>query len=96
MPEQKQLLNYYVSSFSDNALSLKIFLNEEIGRLKSELKKSINLEEIKNDSEMQGKTKQIIEKLDGFKATVIDDSILLSVLKTQQLVKEIKADANQS
>ena len=94
LPEQKQLLNYYVSSFSDNALSLKIFLNEEVGRLKSELKKSINIEEIKNDSQMQAKTKQIIEKLEGFKATVIDETVLLSILKTQQLVKEIKSDAD--
>ena len=64
--------------------------------MKTELKQSLNIEEIKNDSEMQKKTKQIIEKLDGFKATVIDESIFLSVLKTQQLVKEIKSDANQS
>ena len=49
LPEQKQLLNYYVSSFADNALSLKIFLNEEVGRLKTELKQSLNIEEIKND-----------------------------------------------
>ena len=34
LEEQKDLLSYYITSFSDNSLELKMFLNEEIGRLK--------------------------------------------------------------
>ena len=30
LQEQKQLLSCYISSFADNALGLKVFLNEEI------------------------------------------------------------------
>ena len=34
---QKQLLSHYISSFSDNGLELKVYMNEEISRLKTEL-----------------------------------------------------------
>ena len=34
---QKALLGSYVSSFEDNGIDFKIFLNEEIGRIKNEL-----------------------------------------------------------
>ena len=39
--EQKKLLTNFIVSFSDNGLGLKSFLNEEIGRLKTELNQSI-------------------------------------------------------
>ena len=58
LSEQKQLLMYYVSSFADNALSLKIFLNEEINRLKTQLNLSLGVDEIKNDQNMISKTKK--------------------------------------
>ena len=35
--DQKILLNNYISSFNDNQLELKIYLNEEVGRLKEKL-----------------------------------------------------------
>ena len=37
LEEQKNLLSHYITSFSDNSLELKMFLNEEIGRLKEKL-----------------------------------------------------------
>ena len=36
--EQKELLAKFISSFSNNGLDLKFYLNEEIGRLKKEVK----------------------------------------------------------
>jgi hypothetical protein len=87
--EQKQLLSHYIASFTDNAVSLKVFLNEEIGRLKVAISESKTSEIFTADSEMKQKAEQIIEKLDGFKKAEINDEILLTVLKTQQLVREI-------
>ena len=46
LSEQKLLLSHYISSFSDNGLQLKMFLNEELGRLKTKLKNSLSLDEI--------------------------------------------------
>tara|TARA_R100000664_G_C2757418_1_gene145649 strand:+ start:370 stop:1182 length:813 start_codon:yes stop_codon:yes gene_type:complete len=87
--EQKQLLSYYITSFSDNSVGLKSFLNEEIVRLKNALTSATTDEIFSNDEEMKNKAFQIVEKLDGFKKTEINDEILLTVLKTQELVKEI-------
>ena len=39
--EQKVLLSKFASSFSDNGLELKVYLNEEVSRLKKDLKKSL-------------------------------------------------------
>ena len=40
------MLPNFVSSFSDNGVGLKIFLNEELGRLKEKLKEAKQLSEI--------------------------------------------------
>ena len=94
LKEQKELLNYYVSSFADNGLELKIFMNEEISRLKQQLEKGKNIAEIKEDNEMLNKTQKVIERLNSFAKEDITDDVLLTVMKTQKLVKEMYNDAN--
>ena len=47
--EQKSLLSKYILSFVDNGLELKMFLNEEIGRLKKEVSSSREIEEISSE-----------------------------------------------
>ena len=44
LEEQKDLLFKYIFGFSDNGISLKVSLNEEIDRLKKEMKKHIRNE----------------------------------------------------
>ena len=92
--EQKQLLSHYITSFTDNAVSLKMFLNEEIVRLKDAIVESSTDEMFAEDAEMKQKASQIIEKLEGFKKAQINDDILLTVLKTQELVKEMSNGSN--
>lgn len=95
LEEQKELLSYYISSFVDNSLQLKFFLNEEIGRLKEGLTRAlIESSEIKNDNDMRLKVQQLMEKLNSFAAEAVNDDVLLIVLKTQQLIKEIYSDGN--
>ena len=81
LESQKNLLNYYVNSFTDNSLSLKVFLNTP---------------QIKEDAEMVNKTDAVIEKLNSFSGTEINDEVLLTVLKTQNLVEEIFTDGDNS
>ena len=88
------MLNYYISSFSDNALGLKMFLNDEIGRLKSRLQEALEIEEIKNDGDMIEKTQKVFEKLDDFKNKGIHEHVVLTVLRTQQLEQEIFENGN--
>ena len=96
LEEQKRLLSHYISSFTDNALELKIFLNEEISRLKGQLKESALRDVIKEDSEMVDKTNRIIEQLESFSKAGIDDRVLLTVMKTQSLVEEINKDGDSN
>jgi len=94
LQEQKELLTHYITSFVDNGLELKIYLNNEIGRLKEELGKAKSVEEIKNDEAMLKKTNEIIERLSSFAQETISEDVLMTVLKTQALVKEIHTDAS--
>ena len=89
--QQQTLLSHYISSFADNGLQLKVFLNEELIRLKKSLSKSLNIVEINHDFEMTASTKKVIAKLEEYKNTPIDKNMIESILKTQELVKEIES-----
>ena len=88
--EQKQLLNKYVTSFSNNGLEFKIFLNEEVGRLKSEMTQSLQSETVKSDPMILRKTQKVINTIDEFKDTEITSSMIQKIMKIQSLVKEIQ------
>ena len=91
---QKTLLNYYITSFADNGLGLKMFLNSEIARLKEELTVSLDKEIIKEDKDLIEKTNQVLEKLSSFQMQAASAKVILTVLKTQQLAEEISTDGN--
>ena len=90
--EQKELLSKFVSSFKDNGLELKMFLNEEIGRLKKELNNSLDEPLIKEDAELQKKTEEVLKLLDNFSGQYINEDMLKKILNVQKLVREINTD----
>ena len=94
LSEQEKLLNTYITSFVDNGVQFKIFLNEEISRLKSSLSNSYDLEELKNDLEMREKVEKIQVFLESLKVSQVDEKTLLKIMKTQELVKEMYSDAS--
>ena len=97
LQEQRELLNHYISSFSHDDLETKIYLNRELGRLKQSLSEAINTEEIANDPEMIRKTNAVRERLENLsKETSLNESTLLTIMRTQELVKEIYDDASNS
>jgi len=89
--EQKELLNKYIASFLDNGIELKVYLNEELTRLKNEVKESMKIQEVKEDEEMMEKTKSVAALLESFKEKQIDKEMIEKVLKIQELAKEINA-----
>ena len=89
LKEQKELLTHYVASFSDNSLQLKIFLNNEISRLKLKIKEAKDISYIQEDDDMLEKTQLVFNKLQKFSKETISESILLTVLASQSLVEEI-------
>mgnify|MGYP005811757953 CR=1 FL=1 len=92
--EQRDLLNRYIVSFADNGLELKIFLNEELGRLKGELNEALSNAEFEADREMSTKAKDVISLLDGYKKSPISETLVNKILKVQELVREINLNDN--
>ncbi len=93
--DQKSLLGKYISSFADNGLEMKVYLNEEVGSLKNKLVK------IKNkygdqDKDLKSKIDKVYYILESYKDREIDLSLVEIVLNTQQIVKELEEDANNS
>lgn len=89
---QKNLLGKYISSFSDNGVELKYYLNEEIGKLKEGLEECKKDEDVCNDINLKDKIDKVYSILEGYKEKEIDADLIEVVLKTQELVEEIKQD----
>ena len=87
---QKTLLNKYILSFMDNGTDLKVYLNEEIYRLKKAVGNSFNVQELQKDKKMSEKMKKVEELLESFSNMQLDKNMLQTVLKIQLLVKEVE------
>jgi hypothetical protein len=92
LKEQKELLTNYLTSFSDNGLSLKIYLNEELERVKDKVRECLDLKEIKQDEIMSKNTNKILEKLDTFKQKEFDQQMLGELLKIQHFISEAQGN----
>tara|TARA_R110000851_G_scaffold275763_1_gene428492 strand:+ start:2505 stop:3329 length:825 start_codon:yes stop_codon:yes gene_type:complete len=87
---QQELLNKYILSFSDNGLEFKLYLNEEVARLKNELHSILESGEYSSDNDLKGKLTELQNLLESFSRTRIDDKMIVKVLKVQNLIKETK------
>ena len=94
LQEQKPLLNKFISSFNDNGVELKVYLNEEVGRLKKELKDSFSREEFQSDDQMLEGANKVLSTLDSYHSAKPNKEMVEEVIKIQGLVKEICSDAN--
>ncbi len=93
---QKTLLTKYISSFSDNELDLKVYLNEEIGRIKNVLTSLPKEQKRLQNENFKEKINKIYGIIDGAKNKAIDTEMLEMVLNAQQLIEEIKNNDDQS
>ena len=89
LPEQKQLLNHFLTSFADNGVEFKMFLGEEVGRLKDAITNALKENDFNFDDDMKSKTNLVLEKLEEFKKTKIDENMVKGVLKIQSLAFEV-------
>lgn len=88
---QKVLLNKYISSFSDNEVDLKIYLNEEIGRVKEGLTRIKESEVFSANSTLKEKVEEAYDILNKTKEKEIDTGTLEIVLSAQQLLEELES-----
>lgn len=87
--EQKELLNRFINNTEDG-VDLKVYLNEEIDRLKGELKAIFNTDLLKENSELANKVKLVNETLTKLKIQNIDEELIKRVMYIQQFVSEVK------
>jgi hypothetical protein len=84
LSEQKDLLNRYITSFADDGFELRLYLNEELRRLKSVLSTH-------DESSLPASSKitEVVDYLEGFRKRDFVDTDLNKVLQTQELVQEL-------
>jgi hypothetical protein len=81
--EQRSLLTNYITSFSDNGLGLKAFMNEELGRIKEEI-------DSLTDSPYTDRLQEIKTKLESYANVPLTEQIVKEVFYIQDLIAEIK------
>jgi hypothetical protein len=86
--EQKTLLNYYITSFANNGIELKMFLNEEIGRLRKDIGKNLT------ESVYKSKFDKILIKLDNYSKHPINEDMIREVFYIQDLVHEVNKNGS--
>jgi len=89
LEEQKTLISRYISSFADNGIQLKVYLNEEIGRLKECLRESLAVTALLEDTEMMEKAKKVQSILENSRERILDVTLVEDVAKIQALVREL-------
>jgi len=89
LEEQKEMLSKYINSFVDNGTEFGFHLNEEVSRLKKVVEDSFSIEEIQDDDQLQQKLNEVKNVLQDFNQTPLDSEKLLSILKIQNLAREL-------
>ena len=88
---QERLLSKYIASFHDDGIELKIFLNEELYRLRSILNDSLKAEALGNNKILRENTTKVLGVLNSYRETEVDDKMIQQVLKIQSLVGELNS-----
>lgn len=88
LPEQKEFLSKYILSFRDQSTDFRVYLSEELTRLKALLEGSKNISEVKEDSDMMSATSLVLQKINNMNVSRLSESDLKIITKTQALVKE--------
>jgi hypothetical protein len=86
LKEQKELLNFYITSFADGGLELKVYLNEELTRLKNGL---ADIQDKETERVTKQKISEVLNYLEEFRKREFTEKDLNKVLKTQELVREL-------
>jgi hypothetical protein len=86
---QANLLRHFINSVSEEGLlEFNMFLNEEIGRIKNVLTKAkINTE---HDKDVRKKINSVFDILEDMKKQRLTDKSLVTIMKVQELVKELE------
>jgi hypothetical protein len=88
LSEQKVLLNKYINT-SEEDVELKIYLNEEIGRLKTEIEKAKATKLVSENVDLNQKISQVHKILSEARNKKIDEDLIKKVMFIQEFVSEV-------
>ncbi len=87
---QASLLRHFINSVNDEGmLQFNVFLNEEIGRIKNVLVEAKTSAD--HDEDVQIKISAVFDILEDMKKQRLTDRSLVTIMKVQELVKELEA-----
>ena len=82
-------MNKYITSYQDGGVGLKIYLYEEIERLKHNLDDYIKSSTSRDTNKIQ----KIVERIDTYSERKLNKDLITEVMKIQALEQEINKDA---
>ena len=88
LAEQRDLLNRYIVSFSDSDVEFKVYVNEELGRIKENLSILREDKDIKADGQMLNRVSQLEEVVGRFQTRKIDTDMIEKIMSIQSLIAE--------
>jgi len=88
LEEQKELINKYLTSYADNKLELKIYLNEEVGRIKDKITDFMDSNTIVNENTLN-RFNGVLRVIESLREQEITPSLIETTAKIQKLVSEI-------
>ncbi len=89
LPEQKSLLSRYILAGFRDEIDFKVYLNEELSKIKGVLTDSLEIEEVKSDKEMMENMLSILERIDEFKTSTFVSDDLGFIMSAQKLAHEV-------
>jgi hypothetical protein len=88
--EQKELLSKFITN-TDDDLELKIYLNEELSRIKAEVKVLSENANVKSDADLHKKVGVLARSLNSLKIDNIDDELIKRIMLVQEFIHEVKS-----
>lgn len=88
--ENMELLDRYIKSYKDGGLGYRVYLNSEVGRVKTALKEYAKTNDVTTDEKMYSLVETFLGKIEEFKSGYDEEELTAFVLAAQQVVKEIQ------
>tara|TARA_R110000850_G_scaffold235762_1_gene360633 strand:- start:1725 stop:2555 length:831 start_codon:yes stop_codon:yes gene_type:complete len=96
LPEQKELLNRFITSFNESEVDFRLYAGKELKRIQEDVQASLKLPDVREDEEMVENTKKVLGEISKFNVTNLGEQQILKLLKLQKLAREYETDANNN
>jgi hypothetical protein len=90
LPEQKELLSRFIN-FSDDDVELKIYLSEELSRIKDEIKKIKSNDIIKESYDLKDQVEELRIMVEEIKFDKVTADVVEKVLKIYEFLNEVNS-----